>query len=823
MSRGIKYVREGYAEGGRIPVYGREGDIAYYIDAPPATSQSQPIASFASPVTQGTLTMPGPGPGVYAGHYVPGRTDRTFSPFGFADYTRGSQTNPFAQLVGLRSPEFIPIQSTLGRGYESIYGANLPEGRFDVSADPGVSVTPLTTEEKVNYLRQIAAATAPVTNISNVAYGGAGGTGGAGGSTGPVTATGGTSSATGGAGGSTGPVTATGGAGGTSSVGNVSGGTSSVGNVTGGTSSVGNVAGGSATLGDVVNTAAGGTSTATGTGGTSTATGTGGTPSPITTSLPTPAYEYGGRTYSSYADLLKAIDDDVAARRAQQSATLSDLGRGSEADSGGVLRDIDLPGDVRSDLPSAGGTQTVAREVFGTASTDPEDALGLFEGDRSVTSGELTPTEADLRTYESIEREQMEEAGTQEPRGKLPAINLPTLPLGMGFPTVGQALDLGDELLSGGSGEQGLAQGAATQPTGYTSTPAGLTAVESAQPQTSRGEIALEGLGRAIGMALPSALSSTGPVNVFTGVMGSALREAMIEDGILGRGERVPTEVRNAINLALNPVSGLVSLSGLTGPMSGALQADFNKETARLALSAARNVMSGGMTPEQAAYGAMTDANTAGRLGDVLSAIDKAAEVAGVGAPAGYTSGGTFGAGNLGQDIHSFDPGQIPGTPIDTTGISFPGQRDQSVRSEALGTPEAMSEASREAMNAAADFGGQFGGYNFARGGPVNMSHLVDHIKRQVRKDLARGGYVPGHSGGMDDDVPAVIDGRRPARLSSGEFVFDAATVAALGDGNNAAGAKKLNQLRHAIRQKAYGHRRQPPKNYSLGDLVGMA
>ena len=547
-----------------------------------------------------------------------------------------------------------------------------------------------------------------------------------------------------------------------------------------------------------------------------------GTPSPITTSLPTPAYEYGGRTYSSYADLLKAIDDDVAARRAQQSATLSDLGRGSEADSGGGLRDIDLPGDVRSDLPSADGTQTVAREVFGTASTDPGDALGLSEGDRSVTSGELTPTEADLRSYESIEREQMEEAGTQEPRGKLPAVNLPTLPLGVGMPTTGQALDLGDELLSGGSGEQGLAQGAATQPTGYTSTPAGLTAVESAQPQTSRGEIALEGLGRAIGMALPSALSSTGPVNVFTGVMGSALREAMIEDGILGRGERVPTEVLNAINLALNPISGLVSLSGLTGPMSGALQADFNKETARLALSAARNVMSGGMTPEQAAYGAMTDANTAGRLGDVLSAIDKAAEVAGVGAPAGYTSGGTFGAGNLGQDIHSFDPGQIPGTPIDTTGISFPGQRDQSVQSEALG-PGAMSEASREAMNAAADFGGQFGGYDFARGGPVNMSHLVDHIKRQVRKDLARGGYVPGHSGGMDDDVPAVIDGRRPARLSSGEFVFDAATVAALGDGNNAAGAKKLNQLRHAIRQKAYGHRRQPPKNYSLGDLVGMA
>ena len=86
----------------------------------------------------------------------------------------------------------------------------------------------------------------------------------------------------------------------------------------------------------------------------------------------------------------------------------------------------------------------------------------------------------------------------------------------------------------------------------------------------------------------------------------------------------------------------------------------------------------------------------------------------------------------------------------------------------------------------------------------------------------ARGGYVPGGSGGMDDDVPAIIDGKQPAKLSSGEFVFDAATVAALGDGNNAAGAKKLDGLRKAIRQKAYGHERQPPKNYSVGDLVRM-
>lgn len=85
---------------------------------------------------------------------------------------------------------------------------------------------------------------------------------------------------------------------------------------------------------------------------------------------------------------------------------------------------------------------------------------------------------------------------------------------------------------------------------------------------------------------------------------------------------------------------------------------------------------------------------------------------------------------------------------------------------------------------------------------------------------LARGGYVPGKSGGMDDDVPAIIDGKQPARLSSGEFVFDAATVAALGDGNNQAGARKLEEIRKAIRKKAYGHERQPPKNYDIATLM---
>ena len=55
-------------------------------------------------------------------------------------------------------------------------------------------------------------------------------------------------------------------------------------------------------------------------------------------------------------------------------------------------------------------------------------------------------------------------------------------------------------------------------------------------------------------------------------------------------------------------------------------------------------------------------------------------------------------------------------------------------------------------------------------------------------------GAVPGGSGGQTD----LID----AKLSGGEYVFDAETVAMLGDGDNAAGAQRLDELRQQLRQQ---------------------
>jgi len=62
-------------------------------------------------------------------------------------------------------------------------------------------------------------------------------------------------------------------------------------------------------------------------------------------------------------------------------------------------------------------------------------------------------------------------------------------------------------------------------------------------------------------------------------------------------------------------------------------------------------------------------------------------------------------------------------------------------------------------------------------------------------------GLLRGSSPGQQDDVP--ING------SHGEYMMDADTVSALGDGNTDAGAKKLDQMRQNIR----AHKRAAPKN----------
>lgn len=105
---------------------------------------------------------------------------------------------------------------------------------------------------------------------------------------------------------------------------------------------------------------------------------------------------------------------------------------------------------------------------------------------------------------------------------------------------------------------------------------------------------------------------------------------------------------------------------------------------------------------------------------------------------------------------------------------------------------------------------------NMANGGAVmpaysgalaSMASPMNHVARAMTGALghvhsfAHGSLVRGQGGGQDDQVPA--------RLSPGEYVFDADTVSALGDGSNEEGAKRLDQMRESIRTQ----KRSAPAN----------
>jgi hypothetical protein len=80
-------------------------------------------------------------------------------------------------------------------------------------------------------------------------------------------------------------------------------------------------------------------------------------------------------------------------------------------------------------------------------------------------------------------------------------------------------------------------------------------------------------------------------------------------------------------------------------------------------------------------------------------------------------------------------------------------------------------------------------------GGALSSVHVPQFITG------ATGHYVKGKGDGQSDDIPAM--------LADGEYVFDADTVAALGNGSSDAGAKLLDHFRESLRE----HKRSAPNN----------
>ena len=88
---------------------------------------------------------------------------------------------------------------------------------------------------------------------------------------------------------------------------------------------------------------------------------------------------------------------------------------------------------------------------------------------------------------------------------------------------------------------------------------------------------------------------------------------------------------------------------------------------------------------------------------------------------------------------------------------------------------------------------------SFAKGGQPNPIAALAAATGGVPHKGSH--YVRGAGGGQDD----LID----AKLADGEYVFDADIVAALGDGSNEEGAKRLDKMREIIR----AHKRSAPND----------
>lgn len=107
---------------------------------------------------------------------------------------------------------------------------------------------------------------------------------------------------------------------------------------------------------------------------------------------------------------------------------------------------------------------------------------------------------------------------------------------------------------------------------------------------------------------------------------------------------------------------------------------------------------------------------------------------------------------------------------------------------------------------------GHIGYTKAAQGGVMSLAEGGD-----VRQPF----YLGGSTDGMTDEVPAHIDGKRPAALSDGEFVIPADVVSHLGNGNSNAGAQRLYEMMDQVRQARTGTTKQGkqinPEDFTKG------
>jgi hypothetical protein len=94
------------------------------------------------------------------------------------------------------------------------------------------------------------------------------------------------------------------------------------------------------------------------------------------------------------------------------------------------------------------------------------------------------------------------------------------------------------------------------------------------------------------------------------------------------------------------------------------------------------------------------------------------------------------------------------------------------------------------------------------------LRDLVDKVQSGEMGETANRseGKLRGPGDGMDDLIPATIEGEQDVLLSDGEFIVPADVVSGLGNGSSDAGARALEEMMGRVRTSRNGSPEQPPQ-----------
>ena len=99
-----------------------------------------------------------------------------------------------------------------------------------------------------------------------------------------------------------------------------------------------------------------------------------------------------------------------------------------------------------------------------------------------------------------------------------------------------------------------------------------------------------------------------------------------------------------------------------------------------------------------------------------------------------------------------------------------------------------------------------------ARYGEEALRDLVERVRRGdfAENAMVDEGMVKGVGDGMDDMIPATLEGEQDVVLSDGEFIVPADVVSGLGNGSSDAGSKALHEMMDRVRKLRTGKDSQP-------------